>query len=250
MKLEGKVAIVTGAVRGIGRSITLGLAREGALVVACDVRGGEDAESLLREIKEANGQARFVEADVSKLDGHERLIDAAQDNFGSLDVLVNNAGIEIRQSFLQATLEAWEQTININLRGAFFLAQKAARVMVKQGGGKIINVTSIHDTVALQNASVYAITKGGMMMMTRSLALELAEHNINVNAIAPGAILTDMNREVLSNEVYLQRVLEKIPIGRVGSTEDIVGAAIYLASSDSDYMTGNTLYVDGGILLQ
>lgn len=249
MKLTGKVALVTGAARGIGRAICLGMAREGARVVACDVRGGADAESLVDEVE--GGVVRFVEADVARLEDHERLVGRAVGDFGRLDILVNNAGVERRRPFLEVEPADWERITDVNLRGAYFLAQAAARRMVARGeGGKIINVTSIHDTVALRNASVYSVTKGGMMMATRSLALELAEHNINVNAIAPGAILTDMNREFLSNDEYHRRVVDKIPLRRVGGTQDIVGAAVYLASSDSDYMTGATLYVDGGLLLQ
>ncbi len=248
MKLTDKTAIVTGAARGIGRAITLGFVRAGATVVACDVRGGADVDSLMREAGEA---VLFHEADISNLHAHERIVRHAMDKFGRLDVLVNNAGIEIRQPFLEATPDAWDSQIAVNLRGAYFLAQAAARQMIEQNTvGKIINITSIHDTVALPNASIYSITKGGMMMLTRSLALELAAHRINVNAVAPGAILTDMNREVLSKPGYHELVTANIPLRRIGSPADVVGAAVFLASADSDYVTGSTIYVDGGILLR
>lgn len=251
MKVQGQVAMVTGAARGIGRAIACGLAREGASVVACDVRGGADAESLIHEVEDAGGMVRFVEADVARLEEHERLVNFAVENFQRLNILVNNAGVEIRQPFLEVKAADWEHITSVNLRGAYFLAQAVARRIIEQcSGGKIINITSIHDTVALRNASVYSISKGGMMMMTRSLALELAEHNIRVNAIAPGAILTDMNRTVLSDPAYRERVRDKIPLRRIGGAEDIAGAAIYLASDDSSYMTGATLYIDGGLILQ
>lgn len=250
MRLKDHVAIVTGAARGIGRAITRGLAREGANVVACDVRGGEDADTLLREVDGFGGRAVFVEADVSDLNGHDHIVAFALESFSRLNILVNNAGVEFRQPFLEASPEKWERIIGVNLRGAYFLSQKAAREMIKFGGGKIINITSTHDTVPLRNASIYSTGKGGMAMMMKSLALELAEHKINVNAIAPGAILTEMNREVLSDPTYARLVTDKIPLRRIGDAEDIVGAAVFLASVDSDYVTGTTLYVDGGLLLQ
>ncbi len=140
-------------------------------------------------------------------------------------------------------------TFNVNLKGAYFLSQAAARAMMTFGGGKILNVSSIHDEVPIRNLSIYSITKGGMKMLTKSLAFELAEHKINVNSLSPGAILTDINREALSDPAYRARVIEKIPWKRIGEVADVVGAAVFLCSAESDYVTGATLYVDGGILL-
>jgi glucose 1-dehydrogenase len=249
MRLAGKTAIVTGAARGIGKAIAEGFAREGASVVVTDILG-ELAEATAAEIMQSGGSAFAVTADLADLGTHEDLITAACDRFGRLNILVNNAAVEPRAPFLEATVEEWERTVNVNLRAPYFLSQRAARAMLTTGGGRIINVASIHDERPLRTISIYTITKGGLRMLTRSLALELAEHNINVNAVAPGAILTDLNRGVLEDAAYRAKVEAKIPKGRIGATADVVGAAVFLASSEADYVTGATLYVDGGLLLQ
>jgi NAD(P)-dependent dehydrogenase (short-subunit alcohol dehydrogenase family) len=249
MRLEGKVAIVTGAGKGIGRAIALGYAREGASVVLND-RCAEPAQELMLQIRAIGGQAQIVQADVSNLAEHDRLIEATLHEFGSLNILVNNAGVEFQESALQATSETWECTMGVNIRGAYFLSCKVASVMKRLGYGKIINISSIHDMQPLRDRAIYSIAKGGVAMMTKSLALELAEHHIHVNAISPGAILTDMNREHLADPTKRERLLARIPLKRIGEPEDIVGAAVFLASSESDYVTGATIYVDGGLLLQ
>ncbi len=249
MRLKDRVAIVTGAGRGIGRAIALGFAREGAALVVNYSRSVGPAQELVGLIQEAGGKAVAVQADVKELAEHDRLVSAALERFGSLNILVNNAGIEIHEPFLKATVETWDLTLGVNLKGAYFLSRKAAEAMLRFGGGKIINISSVHDFAPLRNRAIYSITKGGMMMMTKSLALELGEHRINVNSISPGAILTDMNRKSLSEPGNIDRVLNKIPWRKIGETEDIIGAAVYLASSESDYVTGSTIYVDGGLLL-
>jgi glucose 1-dehydrogenase len=249
MRLKDRVAIVTGAGRGIGRAIALGLAREGAAVVVNYSRSAAQAEEVVRSIQAVGGRAVAVQADVKELSQHDRLVFSALEHFGSLSILVNNAGIEIREPFLKATAETWDLTLGVNLKGPYFLSQKAAEAMLRFGGGKIINISSVHDVAPLRNRAIYSITKGGMMMMTKSLALELGEHKINVNSISPGAILTDMNRKSLSEPGNTERVLSRIPWKRIGDSEDIVGASVYLASSESDYVTGATIYVDGGLLL-
>jgi glucose 1-dehydrogenase len=249
MRLKDRVAIVTGAGRGIGHAIAWGFAREGAAVVVNYSRSATPAEELASSIRAQGGRAVAVQADIKELGEHDRLISAALEQFGALHILVNNAGIEIHEPFLAATPETWDRTVGVNLRGPYFLSRKAAETMLRFGGGKIINVSSVHDVEPLRNRAIYSITKGGMMMMTKSLALELGEHKINVNAISPGAILTDMNLKSLSEPGNLERVLKKIPAQRIGDVDDIVGAAVYLASSESDYVTGSTIYVDGGLLL-
>ena len=249
MRLKGKVAIVTGACKGIGRAIAMAYAREGASVVAGDLLCEEWGKGLLEEISAVGGKAAAVQADVSNLEHHEKLLNTAIQQFGALNILVNNSGVSMQESVLGAKPETWEQIINVNVRGAYFLSSKAASVMAGSGGGKIINISSVHDTQPLRERAIYSISKGGMQMMTKSLALELAEHGILVNAISPGAILTDMNRRDLSDPAQRERLIRRIPLKRIGDSKDIVGAAVFLASSESDYVTGTTIYVDGGLLL-
>ncbi len=250
MRLEKQVAIVTGAGRGIGVALAKGLAREGAAVVVNYSRSAAAAEAVVAEICAGGGRAVAAQADVSALTDHERLVSAALDAFGRLDILVNNAGIEFREPFLSTTAAQWDATLGVNLKGVYFLSQKAARVMVGSGGGRIINVSSVHDTVPLAGRSAYAVSKGGLAMLTKSLALELAEHRINVNALSPGAILTEMNCEQLAVPEVRARLLARIPANRLGGVQDCVGAAVFLASPESAYVTGATLYVDGGLLLR
>ena len=249
MRLKDRVAIVTGAGRGIGAALAKGLAAEGAAIVVNYSRSEAAARAVAHDIVAAGGRAIAVHADVRDLGAHDGLVGAALDHFGRLDILVNNAGIEFRQPFLECTEENWDATVGLNLKGAYFLSQKAARRMAAFGGGKILNISSIHDEAPIRNLSIYSITKGGMKMLTKSLACELAGLHINVNSISPGAILTDINREVLSDPAYRAKVLEKIPWKRIGDAQDLVGAAVFLSSAESDYVTGATLYVDGGILL-
>jgi glucose 1-dehydrogenase len=188
-------------------------------------------------------------ADVADLESHSPLIERTLEAFGSLDILVNNAGIEHNEPVLEARPETWEETVAVNLKGAYFLAVKAAHAMRRSGGGKIVNISSVHDVEPVRNRAIYSITKGGMLMLVKSLALELAEYNIHVNAISPGAILTDMNRAHLTEPARRDRLLGQIPMKRIGDPDDIIGAAVFLASAESNYVTGTTIYVDGGLLL-
>jgi len=251
MKLKDRVAIVTGAGRGIGAALAKGLAREGAAVVVNYSRSATEAKKVADEIISDGGRAIAVQADVKALADHAKLVSAALAHFGTLDILVNNAGIEFRESFLSTTEEQFDQTLGVNLKGVYFLSQQAAKEMARGGkGGKIINISSCHDTVPLALRSAYGVSKGGLAMLTKSLALELAEHKINVNAVSPGAILTEMNRAALSVPEVRARLLTRIPCNRLGDTEDCVGAVVFLASAESDYVTGATIYVDGGLLLR
>jgi glucose 1-dehydrogenase len=249
VRLENKAAIVTGAGRGIGRAIAAGYAREGAAVVVNYSRSKDAAEELVSAIRKAGGRALAVRADIADHASHEALIEACLNEFGRLDILVNNAGIEIHEPAMQPTPETWRKTIGVNIEGAYFLSAKAAAAMSRSGGGKIVNISSVHDFVPLRNRAIYSVTKGGMTMMTKSLALEFAEHNIQVNSVSPGAILTDMNRASLAQPGRTEWLLQHIPAKRIGEPEDVVGAAIFLASAESNYVTGTTIYVDGGLLL-
>ena len=250
-RLRDRVAIVTGAGKGIGAALAKGLAREGAAVVVNYSRSAKEAKEVVDGIIAAGGRAVAVQADVQKLAEHQRLISAAMDQLGGLDILVNNAGLEYRESFLTTTEEQFDHTLGVNLKGVYFLSQKAAAVMVRAGkGGKIINISSCHDTVPLNLRSAYGVSKGGLAMLTKSLALELAEYKINVNSLSPGAILTEMNSAALSVPEVRARLVSRIPWSRLGDVEDCVGACVFLASPEADYVTGTTLYVDGGLLLR
>lgn len=248
MRLEGKVAVVTGAGGGIGRAIAMGYAREGAAVAVNDL-SCETAEATVESILAAGGKAIAVPADVADLAQHESVIATTVKEFGGLHILVNNAGIEFHESVLEAKPETWERTIGVNLKGAYFLSCRAASLMMQSGGGKIIHISSVHDVEPIWDRAIYSISKGGVMMLVKSLALELAQHNIRVNAISPGAILTGMNRVGLSDPVEMSKLIDQIPFKKIGDPEDIVGAAVFLASPESDYVTGTTLYIDGGLLL-
>lgn len=248
--LRNRVAIVTGGSRGIGRAIAIGLAREGASVVVNYLSQASAAEEVVGTIRAAGGEAIAVQADIGNLTQHDGLVAATRERFGRVDVLVNNAGIGRRQPFLDATVEAWDWVHGINLKGVYFLSQAVARLMVPQGSGKIINISSVHDERAMVGNSVYSIAKAGLVMLTKSLALELAEKGVQVNCVSPGAIRTDATNQFLAMSGYEEKVIAKIPSRRVGEPEDVVGAVVLLASPASDYITGATIYVDGGMLLQ
>lgn len=249
MKLKDKVAIVTGAGRGIGAAIAQAYAREGAAVVVNYSASAEAAAGVVQAIESAGGRAVVQQADVGDLASHERLVQCALTHFGRVDILVNNAAIDRRIPILEAAPEQWDAVFNVNLRGAYFLAQRAASEMVKTGGGAVLNIASVHDEQAHRNNSIYTIAKGGMKLMTRCMALEWAPLGIRVNSLSPGAILTDINRAVLADDAYKQRVLEMIPLRRIGSVDDLTAAAVLLVSSEGSYITGSTFYIDGGLLL-
>lgn len=251
LRLKDKTAIVTGAGRGIGAALAKGLAREGAAVVVNYSRSAEAAGQVVRDIIAGGGKAVAIQADISKLAEHAQLISAALKHFGRLDILVNNAGIEYTVPFLSTSEEQFDHTLAVNLKGVYFLSQKAAQAMIQGGyGGRIINISSCHDTVPLDGRSAYGVSKGGLAMLTKSLALELAEHRIHVTGLAPGAILTDMNRASLTRPEAVDWASKNLPIGRVGEAEECVGAAVFLASDEAGYVTGTTVYVDGGLLLR
>lgn len=249
MRLAGKVAIVTGAGRGIGAAIARRFAREGAAVVVNYCASADEARAVVEQISNDGGRAAECRADIGNLDEHETLISRAINEFGRLDILVNNAAIETRVPALEAPAAEWDRIMAIDLRGPYFLAQRAAHVMRNAGGGAVLNISSVHDEQAHWHNSIYTIAKGGLKLMTRCLALEWAQYGIRVNSLSPGAILTDINREVLADDAFRAKVLESIPLRRIGDAEELTGAAVLLVSDEGSYITGATLYVDGGLLV-
>ena len=247
MRLEGKVAVVTGSSRSIGRAIALGYGREGAKLVV-NYRSDEGAaRSVVAELEAMGSEAVAVRADTSVASDVGELINAAVDRFGRIDILVNNAAILIRTPFLEIAESEWDRIIEVNLKGFFLCAQAAARQMVSQGdGGVIINMSSAGETLAGRDLAHYCVAKGGVRMLTRQLAFELAPFKIRANAIAPGLIETDMNRSDLAQPEFREYRLSMIPLGIIGVPEDIVGAAVFLASDDSRMATGSTIYLDAG----
>ena len=248
MRLKGRVAIVTGAGSGNGRGIALRFAEEGARIVAADLelRGAQDTVSL---VEDAGGQAVAVHADVSRREHGESMVQAATDRFGGIDILVNNAGVETLIPLLELEESEWDRVVDTNLKGAFLCAQIAARTMVSgQRSGAIVNIASINAKIALAGQAHYTSSKGGLIMLTKAMALDLAPHGIRVNAIGPGVIETRMTESSLSNPERRAMLLSKVPLGRVGQPQDVANAALFLASDEASYITGTTLYVDGGWL--
>jgi NAD(P)-dependent dehydrogenase (short-subunit alcohol dehydrogenase family) len=246
MKLEGKVALVTGGSRSIGRSIGLEFAREGASVAVNYVSHTEAAESAVREIQALGRRALAFRADTSRRSQVQAMVEEVETRLGPIDILVNNAGVQKRVFFLDLAEEDWDWMLGVNLKGCFLVGQAVATRMKKRGGGKIINVSSEAAGFPAQRMTAYCVSKAGVAMLTKCMALELAPYGIRVNALAPGLTRTDINRMDLEDESFLKMRVARIPLGRVMNPEDLVGAAVFLASADSDAMTGMTLQVDGG----
>ncbi|WP_423926935.1 SDR family NAD(P)-dependent oxidoreductase [Candidatus Palauibacter sp.] len=248
MRLEGKRALVTGASRSIGRGIALGLAREGADVAVNYRRSREDAESAVRQIEAMGRRAVAVRGSTDSRSDVERFVVEADDFLGGLDVLVNNAGILKRTPLLEISEEEWDDILNVNLKGYFLVGQAAGRRMVEAGTpGAIVNVSSAGQAVAAPNLAHYCVSKAGVEMLTKQMALELAPHKIRVNAIAPGLIETDMNRADIARDDFRERRLARIPLGEIGAPDDVAGAVVFLASNDeARLVTGATLFIDGG----
>lgn len=249
MSLEGKVAIVTGGNSGIGKAIVLELARRGASVVIDYVTHPETAEALERDVEsEFRKAATGVEADVSKIADLQKLVDAAVRKFGRVDILVNNAGIESRTSILDTDEKTYDNVLAVNLKSAFFGTQLAAKQMIKQGGGgRIINISSVHEDWPMPGNTPYCVSKGGMRMLTRTAAVELASHNIRVAAVAPGAVATPINTPTLKDPEMVKKLDAAIPLGRVAEPEEIAKVVAFLASDDASYLTATTVTVDGGM---
>lgn len=246
-RLEGRVAIITGSSKGIGKGIAIAFAKEGCRVVVNSHKESEEGNDVVDEIKRLGSDAIFVAADVSKEEEVKNLVDKAVRKFGKLDILVNNAGILVQGAVTELTEKDWERQMDVNLKGVFLCTKYAVQRMVKQGrGGRIINISSIAGLVGFPGISAYCASKGGVTELTREVALDCAKYGITVNAIDPGVIITDMTKEMLEDEQAKKMLLENTPIGRYGQPEDIGNAAVFLALDESSFITGHNLVVDGG----
>ena len=247
--LAGKVAVVTGSSSGIGQSIAIRLAAEGAAVVVNFAGRPEGADATKATIEAAGGKAIVVRADVSKIADTQNLIDQAWQQLGGCDILVNNAGIEKRSNFWE-TLEAdYDAVMAVNLKGPFFLTQAFVRKLRDaQKPGRVINISSVHEDMVFPHFATYCASKGGMRMMMRNLAVELGPLGITVNNVAPGAIATPINNALMNNPAKLNPLLQNIPLGRLGTPEEVAGLVAYLASEEAGYITGSTYVMDGGLM--
>ena len=249
MLLKDKVAIVTGGNSGIGKAIVLELARQGANVVVDYVSHPEAAEEVERQVASLGDRAIGVDADVSKVADLERLIAAAVKAFGRLDIMVNNAGIETRTSVLDTSEAQYDKVLDINLKSAFFGTQLAAKQMIKQSsGGRIINITSVHEDWPMPGNTAYCLSKGGMRMLTRTSGVELAVHNILVVGVGPGAIATPINLSTMTDPALLKKLDAAIPLGRMAKPEEIATVVAFLAGDGASYITATTIFADGGIM--
>ena len=248
MRLEGKRALVTGGSRGIGRAIALGLARDGADLAVNYRRSRGDADSAVREIEQMGRRAVAVQGSTDSRADVKRFVAEAHDVLGGLDILVNNAGILKRTPFLEIREEEWDAIVDVNLKGYFLVGQAVARRMVEAGtAGAIVNVSSAGQAVAAPNLTHYCVSKAGVEMLTKEMALELAPHRIRVNSVAPGLIETDINRADIAQDAFREGRLARIPLREIGTPDDVVGAVVFLASNDeARLMTGASVFVDAG----
>ncbi len=256
MKLDNKVAVVTGAATGIGQAIAITMAREGASVVVDYVGKPGSADDTVHQIESAGGKALAVAADVSQPDQVANLVGQAVSTFGRLDIFVNNAGIEYKHPITEFPLDQWNKIIAVNLTGPFLCTQAAAKQMIAQAqngqgqGGRIINISSIHQDLPMPTNAPYCASKGGLRMLMRTVAVELAPHGITVNNIGPGAVYTPIDADIQANPEMEKALMAEIPMGRWGKPEEVANLAVFLASDDAGYITGSTYYIDGGMLRQ
>ncbi len=248
-ELNGKLALVTGSSRGIGKAIAVSLAKAGADVILHCRTNVEKCKETMEEIKGYGVKCDVVNADTSDPEAVEAMYQVISEKYGYLDILVNNAAVLTRKPFLELTVGEWDLLMETNARGYFLNMQKGAELMIPRGKGRIINISSISQYEAAVGRTHYCASKGAIGMLTKSSALELAPYRITVNAILPGSIHTDFNKDVLSNKEFYKKCQEGIPLGRLGKPEDIAGAAVFLASEEASYITGAEILIDGGKLL-
>lgn len=244
--LEGKIAVVTGGAGGIGRDVIIGLGQYGADVVVFDINTESVAGYLQETFQQLGRKIELMMVDVTKASQVVQAFNSLEEKYGRLDILINAAGINKRVPTVEFSEEDWDRIIDINLKGTFLCSREAAKIMKKQQSGKIINFGSVSSVLGHPKHSAYAASKGGVLLLTKVMAVELAREGINVNAIGPAYIETDLTRDYLEQGNHYAEIVQTIPMGRLGKTEDMVGAVIYLASSASDFVTGTLLLVDGG----
>jgi glucose 1-dehydrogenase len=248
-QFDQKVAVVTGADSGIGRAIAIAFAKEGATVVVNYAHAQDKAEEVRQIIEQNHGRVLVVQADVSQYQQVANLIEQTVQHFDRLDIMVNNAGMEIHSPFLEETEQNFDRVLGVDLKGAFFGAQLAAREMVKRKTtGRIINISSVHEDLPMPGNVPYCCAKGGMRMLTRTICLELAPHNITVNNIGPGAVHTPIDRDVEADPEKMGALLKEIPLHRMAQPEEVAQLALYLASDAAAYVTGATYFIDGGLM--
>jgi glucose 1-dehydrogenase len=249
VRLQDRVAVVTGAGTGIGQAIALAFAEAGAAIVVDYVGSASVSEDTIKKISAMEGKSIGVDADISRPDDVNELIRKTVAAFGKLDIFVNNAGIEKKIAFVEYPPDEWQKIMAVNLTGPFLCSQAAAKQMIRQGkGGRIINISSIHEDLPMPTNAPYCASKGGLRMLMRTIAVELAPYQITVNNIGPGAIYTLIDRDVESDAKLNDRILAEIPMGRWGKPEEVAQLALYLASDDAAYVTGSTYFIDGGML--